>query len=342
MAILALVAGGGWYAWNILKTDEIPEKLEPYSEVINEVKSHIKTADKFPEYIASGNGRIEATEYDVATKIPGRLSKVLAAEGDTVKAGQVLAVMNTDDLNAQLLEAEAGYKEAIAARKYALAIVEQYKSERAFAQTELQRFLVLFKKKHVSQENVDQRRTAFKSSDAALKAANIKVVQSDAGIKAAEARIKRLKANINDSTLKAPIAGRVLYRLAEPGEVLPAGGKVMTVLDLTDVYMSIFLPTKEAGKVSIGTEARLIIDAVPQYTIPAKVTFVAAEAQFTPRSVETRSERDKLMFRVKVKIDPKLLKKHIKKVKTGVPGVAYISLAPEKEWPEKLALRLPE
>ncbi len=153
---------------------------------------------------------------------------------------------------------------------------------------------------------------------------------------------KDYKANIDDSTLTAPVKGRVLYRLAEPGEILASGGKVMTVLDLTDVYMSIFLPTAEAGKVTIGTEARLIIDAIPQYTIPAKVTFVAAEAQFTPRSVETRAERDKLMFRVKVKIDPTLLKKHIQKVKTGVPGVAYISLAPEKEWTEKLELRLPE
>jgi HlyD family secretion protein len=342
VVILALVAGGGWYAWQVLKSDEIPEKLEPYSEVINEVKSHIKSTEELPDYIASGNGRIEATEYDIATKIAGRLTKVLAEEGDTVEAGQTLAVIDTDDLNAQLREANASYKEAVEARKYAIAIVEQYKSELTYAQTELRRFLELSKKGHVSQENVDQKRTAFKSADAALKAANIKVVQSASGIEAAEARIQRLKANIDDSTLKSPIKGRVLYRLAEPGEVLASGGKVMTVLDLTDVYMSIFLPTAEAGKVTIGAEARMIIDAIPQYTIPAKVTFVAAEAQFTPRSVETRAERDKLMFRVKVKIDSALLKKHIQKVKTGVPGVTYISLDPEKGWTDKLELRLPE
>ena len=94
------------------------------------------------------------------------------------------------------------------------------------------------------------------------------------------------KANIADSTLTAPINGRILYRLAEPGEVLGSGGKVLSLLDLTDVYMSIYLPTAQAGKVTIGSQARIVIDAVAEYTLPAKVTFVSAQAQFTPKSVE--------------------------------------------------------
>ena len=107
--------------------------------------------------------------------------------------------------------------------------------------------------------------------------------------------------------LKSPIAGRVLYRLAEPGEVLAAGGKVLTVLELTDVYMTIFLPTALAGRIAVGSEARIVLDAVPQYVIPATISFVAARAQFTPKDVETRTEREKLMFRIKVRIDPELL-----------------------------------
>ena len=292
--------------------------------------------------MASGNGRIEATEYDIATKLAGRLVKVLVQEGDMVKMGQALAVIDTDDLKAQLREANAGLREANESRKYALAIVEQHESELTFAQTELRRFLQLLEKGHISKEKVDQQRTVYTSAQAALKAANVKVVQSDAGIEAAKARIQRLQSNIADSTLKTPIRGRVIYRLAEPGEVLGSGGKVLSVLDLTDVYMSIYLPTSEAGKVTVGSEARIVLDAIPQYTLPAKVTFVSAQAQFTPKSVETRDERDKLMFRVKVKIDPQLLKDHIEQVKTGVPGLAYVLLAPEKEWPEQLQVRVPE
>jgi HlyD family secretion protein len=322
IAVMIILGGGGWYAWQTQQSALLSEQL--------------------PESVAYGNGRIEATEYDIATKLPGRLIEVLAQEGDMVEAGQTLAVIDTDDLNAQLREANAGLRVATESRKYALAIVEQHKSELNFAETELHRSVTLLKQGHISKEVVDQQRTSAATAQAALKAANVKVVQSSAEIEAAQARIERLQSNIADSTLKAPISGRILYRLAEPGEVLGSGGKVFSLLDLTDVYMSIYLPTAQAGRVTIGSEARIVIDAIAQYTLPAKVTFVSAQAQFTPKSVETRNERDKLMFRVKVKLDAKLLNDHIKQVKTGVPGLAYVLLAPEKNWPMLLQVRVPE
>ena len=310
IALVGLIGGGAWYAWKILQSDS-------YSGIFNEIKSYLIKPDPLPESVAFGNGRIEATEYDIATKLAGRLVDVLVQEGDMVKAGQSLAVIDTDDLQAQLREANAGLREALEARKYALAIVEQHKSELTFAQTELSRFQELMNKGHISKEKVDQQRMASTLA-------------------------QRLQSNIADSTLKTPIRGRVLYRLAEPGEVLASGGKVLSVLDLTDVYMSIYLPTSEAGKVTVGSDARIVLDAIPEYTLPAKVSFVSAQAQFTPKSVETRDERDKLMFRVKVRIDPQLLKDHIEQVKTGVPGLAYLLLAPEKEWPEQLQVKVPE
>ncbi|MEL0639254.1 HlyD family efflux transporter periplasmic adaptor subunit [Pseudoalteromonas aliena] len=322
IAAVVILGGGGWYVWQNQQSALLSEQL--------------------PESVAYGNGRIEATEYDIATKLPGRLVEVLAQEGDMVEAGQTLAIIDTDDLNAQLREANAGLRVAKESRKYALAIVEQHKSELTFVEAELSRSEALFKQGHISKEVVDQKRTASATAQAALKAASVKVVQSDAEIEAAQARIERLGSNIADSTLKAPISGRILYRLAEPAEVLGSGGKVFTLLDLTDVYMSIYLPTAQAGKVTIGSEARIIIDAVSQYTLPAKVTFVSAQAQFTPKSVETRNERDKLMFRVKVKLDAQLLKDHIEQVKTGVPGLAYVLLAPETNWPTQLQVRVPE
>lgn len=317
-SLVALALAIGWYVWQIADSDQLPAT------------------------IVSGNGRIEATEYDIATKLAGRLLSVSAHEGDSVEAGQVLAMMDTDDLQAQLHEAQAGLRLASESRKYALAIVAQRESEQSFAQAEMRRWSELVKQGNVSQERVDQRRTDLRSADAGLNASRIQVVQAEAKIAAAEARIDRLESSIDDCALKAPIRGRVLYRLAEPGEVLAGGGKVMTVLDLSDVYMTIFLPAAESGRVLLGSEARIVLDAIPQYTIPAKVSFVAARAQFTPKAVETRAERDKLMFRVKVKIDPQLLKEHVEKVKTGVPGVAYVLLVPATDWPEQLQVRLPE
>jgi HlyD family secretion protein len=133
----------------------------------------------------------------------------------------------------------------------------------------------------------------------------------------------------------------VLYRLAEPGEVVGVGGKVLTVLDLTDVYMVIFLPETVVGRVPLNAEARLVLDAAPEYVIPASVSFVAPRAQFTPKQVETRSAREKLAFRVKLQIEPDLLERYEPLVKTGVPGIGHVRLDPDLPWPEDLQPRLP-
>ena len=103
---------------------------------------------------------------------------------------------------------------------------------------------------------------------------------------------------------------RIQYRIANIGEVLPAGGKVFTMLDISYVYMDIYLPALEAGKIKVGTDARIVLDAYPNSPIPAKVSFLASQAQFTPKTVETQSERDKLMFRIRVRIDPDRSRDH--------------------------------
>ncbi len=132
-----------------------------------------------------------------------------------------------------------------------------------------------------------------------------------------------------------------MYRLAEPGEVIGIGGKVLTLLDLSDVYMVIFLPETVVGRIALGAEARIILDAASEYVIPAEVSFVASRAQFTPKQVETRSAREKLSFRVKLQISPELLARYEPLVKAGVPGIAYVRLDQDVEWPEHLLPRLP-
>ncbi|MFT5658619.1 MAG: HlyD family secretion protein [Gammaproteobacteria bacterium] len=297
---------------------------------------------ELPSTFASGNGRIEAREYDIASKQSGRVLQVLVSEGDMVEADQTLARMDTRDLQAELREADARLREASEGKKYANAIVTQHESELKYARLELERSQQLVKKGHVSREKVDQDITATQTAQAVLRAALVLVIKSEASIEAAFARTEILKVHIDDSELTTPIRGRVLYQLAEPGEILAAGGKVLTVLELTDVYMTIYLPTSQAGKVVVGSDARIQLDAFSNFIIPARVSFVAPVAQFTPKTVETRSEREKLMFRIKVKIDSALLKKHIERVKTGLPGVAYVRMDDDSEWPAALQVKLPE
>lgn len=313
-----------------------------------------------------GNGRIEATEIDIATKLGGRVIDVFAKEGDFVKAGQVLAQMQIDVLEAQREEARAKYRQAqnatlsaesqVAVRESdmaaAKAVVRQRESELDAAKRRLKRSQVLSAEGALSIQELDDNRATVRSAQAALSAAKAQVTAAYAAVlaakaevtgarsttEAAEATIARIEADIADSQLKAPRDGRVQYRVAQPGEVLGNGGKVLNLVDVSDVYMTFFVPTKVAGKIALGDEARIILDAAPNYVIPAKISFVASTAQFTPKTVETSSEREKLMFRVKAQIPSELLLKNIQFVKTGLPGVAWLKLDAKTEWPSELAL----
>ena len=297
--------------------------------------------DRIPDFLAVSNGRLEAIEVDVAVKFAGRLTLVTPQEGDMVEAGAVVAKLDTASLQAQLRQARAELKRAQKEREYSLAIVAQRESEREYADRELQRLLGLERRNYAAEDQVDQSRTKARSALAALRASQVKVAETEAAIEAAQAQMDRIVADIDESTLKAPRRGRILYRLAEAGEVLAAGGKVLTLLDLSNVFMVFFLPETLAGRVGIGNEVRIVFDAAPEYVIPARISFVAAQAQFTPKQVETRSERERLVFRAKAHIDPALLDRYEPLVKTGLPGTAYITLDPEAAWPEWLDLRLP-
>ncbi len=321
-------------------------------------------AHDLPEGIARGNGRIEATEIDIATKTPGRIREILVDEGDFVTEGQVLARMDTDQLQAQRRQAQAQLERATigvetanslvtqreAERKAAVAVVAQRKAQLDQAERKLARSAALVKNNTVSEQVYDDDRAAAEAARAAVSAAEAQQAASEAGINAAKAlvvdaraavdaaraAIESIDADLNDSILKAPRDGRVQYRVAQPGEVLSAGGRVLNLVDLEDVYMTFFLPTAEAGRISMGTDARIVLDAIPQYVVPAKVSYVADVAQFTPKTVETEEERQKLTFRVKAQIPPELLKRYVRFVKTGLPGVAYVRLDPNVAWPETL------
>ncbi|MCC6711723.1 MAG: HlyD family efflux transporter periplasmic adaptor subunit [Candidatus Dadabacteria bacterium] len=323
-----------------------------------------------PEGFAGSNGRIEATEINVAAKMSGRIKEIMVNEGDFVTAGEVLAVMDTAVLEAQQREAGAQLERALigietaedqvaqrkAEKSTAEAVVAQRKAELSAAQKRLSRTEKLAERGIVPAQKLDDDRAELQRAKAAVSAADAQVAAAEAAISAARsqivaskseaeamrATIQRIKADIDDSTLRSPRGGRVQYRVAQPGEVLNAGGVVLNLVDLSDVYMTFFLPTEDAGRVKLGAEARIILDAAPQYVIPAKITFVADVAQFTPKSVETAEERQKLMFRLKAQIPPDLLRKHIEDVKTGLPGMAYVRLAPNAEWPAGLEVRLPQ
>jgi len=316
-----------------------------------------------------GNGRIEAVEVDVAAKLAGRVAEILVNEGDFVKAGQVIARMDTRALDAQLAQARAQVANAKSAKQTALAQLAQRKADAAIAEallvqrkSELEvarkteaRSRALLADRATSAQQADEdaararnagasvsvAQAQIAAAKAAIGAAEAQIAQAQAGIDAAVAVVERLATELEDGVLRAPRGGRVQYRVVQPGEVVGSGGKVVSLVDIADVYMSFFLPEQAAGRVALGSEVRIVLDAARQFVIPAQVSYVASVAQFTPKTVETQSERQKMVFRVKARIAPELLQQYPEQVKTGLPGMAHLRLAADKPWPPELEVKLP-
>lgn len=321
-------------------------------------------AATLPDTIAAANGRIEATEIDISALTGGRIAEITAAEGDFVKAGDTLVQMDIVQLSARKREAEAQLRraeigvqtaealvvQAEAQERAAAAAVDQAAAEADAAASKLARSEQLIKTNAVSQQVLDDDRARDRQAKAGLasaeasraaavagvSSAQAQVVDAEAAVEAARAAIDSITASIDDATLTSPRDGRIQYRIAHEGEIVASGGRILSLVDLGDVYMTVFLPTSQAGRIEVGSEVRLVMDAVPQYAIPASVSYVADVAQFTPKTVETADEREKLMFRVRARIDPELLTRYLEYVKTGLPGMAYFRLDPDADWPDFL------
>lgn len=318
--------------------------------------------DDLPEGFALGNGRIEAVEIDVAASIGARIEQILVKEGEFVEAGQELVRMDTRQLEAAHHQAAAELRRAEIAVENARLLIKQRNAEQRAAvatlaqsqanfdaaQRQYERAEQLATGNVTSEQALDQARAAalgakatvaaaeaaLASAEAAIASAESSVVGAEAAVEAARAAKEVIEVQIEDSTLTAPRAGRVQYIVAREGEIVSPGGRVLNLVDVSDVFMTFFLPTAAAGRTGIGTEARILLDAAPGIVIPAQISFVADVAQFTPKTVETQVEREKLMFRTRARIAPALLQKHLEQIKTGLPGVAWVRLDPQAPWPE--------
>lgn len=316
VAVITAGAGGGWYWWQAQR-------------------------DKLPAGLVSGNGRIESDDVDIAAKTAGRVREVRVQEGDLVEAGQLVARIDTAELRAERAKYVADRTSDEASTLESKATVLQRQAELALKEANLKRALKLIGTGAISEETRDQALSERDAAEAILEAARKKVLSSERAIEAAQALVDQIDAQIADADLISPVKGRVLYRFANPGEVVSAGGKVLTIVDLSEIYMEIYLPAEQARRVPIGSQARIQFDGA-DFALPAKVSFVSPEAQFTPKQVETRSERDKLVFRVKLRVAPSLVERHVERAKTGTRGVGWVRLDPDPPaWPDLLQRRVP-
>jgi HlyD family secretion protein len=300
------------------------------------VRYAIKKKNALPEGIASGNGRIEGKLVDVAAREPLRVKEILVEEGALVKPGQVVARMDTVTLEAELAEANAAVQAAEEKLAGAKANIVKQKSEIDLADVEASRSQRLVEQGAGSQRELDVRHTKAQTTRAGLAEVEATLATATQNVEVARKNAATIQTRIEDATLRSPVTGRVLYRLAEPGEVLAAGGKALTLVNLDDIYMEIFLPSEQAGAVKVGAEGRVTLDYLPKRAIAGQVSFVSPEAQFTPKQVETQSEREKLMFRVKIQLPKEIVGQYIERIKTGIRGVGYVKVKDSAVWPARL------
>jgi HlyD family secretion protein len=300
------------------------------------VRYLVKRHNALPEGIVSGNGRIEAKLVDVSAKEPLRVMELLVDEGAHATPGQILARLDTVTLQAQLTGANANIQAAEEKLAGAEATIAKQKSEINLAEIEADRSQKLVAERAGSQRELDVRRAKVETTKATLAEAQAALETAKQGVEVARADAKTIQTRIDDATLRSPITGRVLYRLAEAGEVLAPGGKALTLVNLQDVYMEIFLPSEFAASVKVGAEGRITVDFDSKRAVAGYVSFVSPEAQFTPKQVETKSEREKLMFRVKIQIPKEIASEYVERIKTGVRGMGYVKVKDSAVWPARL------
>ena len=328
-----------------------------------------QNGNTLPDNIAVSNGRLELERYDVASLYAGRVQNVLVDEGSEVKAGDVLAELSSDTTSGRVEEAQAGelaakemvqraqagVKQAQEAVARADAQIAAQLQQQKLAQMELDNAGKMQSEDLVSPAETQRRRSQRDGAAAAVKAAQAakaealaavrqaqaQVAEAQAGVAARQAQLKLAQSANSDMQITSPKDGVVEYKIAQAGNVVGAGGKVVSLLDFSDASMAIFLPTAQVGSLKVGDEARIKLDGLDA-VFPAKISFIATEAQFTPKNVETANERAKLMFKVKLQIPKETALQYKGLLKGGMVGNGYVRTNRQQAWSADLAVKLPQ
>ena len=294
-----------------------------------------------PAGIVKAEGRTEATEVDVSSKYPGQLAEISVDEGTKVTLGQVIARVSSPEFEAQLRGAQSDLQSAKHASEAAEADIVSRQAALEFAKSDFERGQELMKTGFITKQTFQERQRNYEAAQAAVQTMTAQRDEAQKAIQVAQAKLQEIQAMIDDLTIRSPRNGEIQYKLKRAGETVAAGEPIVTVLDLTDIHMIVFLHAADAGRLVMGDEARVILDAVPEYVIPARVSFVASDSQFTPKTVETEDERKKLMFRVNLRIDPQELKRYYGRVEGGLRGAGFVLTTRDAKWPAELQVKLP-
>ena len=280
-----------------------------------------------PEGILILHGRIEGREINVSSKIQGRIIKLYKRESDKVKKGEILAELRPDEFLAQLKsakeEVEAAYQNKLLAESYLL----KSKVNLEQAKRDLARYKKLYKEGVISKRELELAELNYKSALAEFRVNKNYISQAEAKYKSALQKLKEVEVIYKETKIYAPSDGVILSRPAEEGEVVNPGETIYTMVDLQKLYVKVYIPEPDLGKVKLGQPARVYVDAYKNRYFNGTLTRIYEEAEFTPKDVQTKEERVKLVFGAEVSVDNKE-----ELLKPGMPADVVIKLNPKAEW----------
>ncbi|MEK7812306.1 MAG: efflux RND transporter periplasmic adaptor subunit, partial [Candidatus Desantisbacteria bacterium] len=293
----------------------------------------------------TASGVIEATEVDVSPKISGHIVKLCLKEGDKIKKGDVVALLDQEELNAQLNKALANLSVAVAKLtllkaapqpeivKEAQEGVEQAKANLENAANNLNRMEGLFAQNAVPQKNLDDAKTLFETRQSQYDAAKerLKIIRIGARreeidvaqqqLKVAEAEVELIRVKLKDTIVKSPVSGMVMLKLIEEGEFVLTGKPIVTIGKLDSVWLKVYVPESDLGRIRLNQLANVWVDSFPNKPFQGKVMEISSEAEFTPKHIQTKAERVSLVFGVKIGIEnPELA------LKPGMPADARMEI----------------
>jgi HlyD family secretion protein len=302
---------------------------------------HNRTSIRQDSIRVSGN--IEVTDVDLGFKIPGRVVERLVSEGETVKAGQTVARLDSQDLaqeiaqrRAQVAAARAALAELTAGSRpeeisQAQAVLERTQADGDRARVEYDRQKKLYEREVISTREYDQAKTAYTAAEARIREAKEiltlvrkgprkeKIDQGRATLQQTKEALSLAETRMGYSNLVSPLSGIVLSENVEPGEYVSPGTPVITVGDLNRVYLRGYIDETDLGRVKVDQKVRITTDTFPGKSYEGKISFIASQAEFTPKNVQTQKERVKLVYRIKVDIpNPRM------ELKPGMPADAEI------------------
>ena len=292
------------------------------------------------------SGNIEATEVDLSFRISGQIIALNVEEGDWVEKDQVVAELDTDTLEALkgtaeaeiaatkavLDELEAGTREEEIAM--AKALMKAAKSRLENAKDEYDRYAKLYKGGAVSESQYDRYDTSLRVAREDFNNTSERLRELEKGpreeqIRAARHRLERtrwelnkIELDIKHSVLRTPVSGVILVKANEIGEVVLPGATVATVAAIEEVWLKGYVGESQLGLVKLGQHVDVSIDTFPDRTFPGVVTYISSRAEFTPKNVQTKEERIKQVYRVKITMPNK-----DRVLKIGMPAEGYISVA---------------